>query len=108
MREYTDIIETSGTGLWSSKVKTVKTNAFCIPYVNQEFNHGELRVFFDVDTWNIDEDGLIYTDPAFLDFIREAFGTDDIDYSEQGMQGTGFVSFDVGEEFLMMYGERFE
>ena len=56
MRDFVDFVETSGTGLWSSKVKTVKTNAFCIPYVNQEFSHGELRVFFDVDTWNIDED----------------------------------------------------
>ena len=107
MREYTDIIETSGTGLWSNVIKEVKTTGYTIPY-NNDFEFGELRVYFDTNTWNVDDDGLIYTDPAFLDCIREAFGTDDIDYSEQGMQGTGFVSFDVGQEFLMMYGERFE
>ena len=107
MREYTDFIETSGTGLWSNVIKEVKTTGYTIPY-NNDFDFGELRVYFDTNTWNVDDDGLIYTDPAFLDFIREAFGTDDIDYSEQGMQGTGFVSFDVGQEFLMMYGERNE
>ena len=107
MREFIDIIETSGTGLWSNVIKEVKTTGYTIPY-NNDFDFGELRVYFDTNTWNVDDDGLIYTDPAFLDFVREAFGTDDIDYSEQGMQGTGFVSFDIGEEFLMMYGERFE
>ena len=58
---------------------------------------------FNTDTWNVDTDGLIYTDPAFLESVRVAFGTNDINYSEQGMQGTDFVSFDVGSEFLTMY-----
>ena len=107
MREFIDIIETSGTGLWSNVIKEVKTTGYTIPY-NNDFDFGELRVYFDTNTWNVDDDGLIYTDPAFLDCIREAFGTDDIDYSEMGMQGNGFVSFDVGQEFLMMYGERNE
>lgn len=107
MREFIDTIETSGTGLWSNVIKEVKTTGYTIPY-NNDFDFGELRVYFDTNTWNVDDDGLIYTDPAFLDFVREAFGTDDIDYSEMGMQGNKFVSFDVGQEFLMMYGERNE
>lgn len=103
MQAYLDKIVTSGMGLWSNKVKEVVTKAYSVPYTNEECDFGELRVYFDTDTWNIDEDGLIYTDPAFLESIRVAFGTNDIHYSEQGMQGTGFVSFDVGREFLSMY-----
>jgi hypothetical protein len=96
-------IQTSGNGLWSNAIKEVQCIGFIIPYINEENDFGELRVVFDTNTWNVDEDGLIYTDPAFLDAIREAFGTKDIEYSEAGMQGTNFVSFDVGQEFLTMY-----
>ena len=51
----------------------------------------------------MEEDGLIYTDNNFIAGVREAFGTNDIDYSEQGMQGEDYVSFDVSGEFLNMY-----
>ena len=99
MQAYLDKIVTSGMGYWSDVIKEVKTTKYSIPYTNPECDFGELRVYFDTDTWNIDEDGLIYTDPAFLESVRVAFGTSDIHYSEQGMQGYDFVSFDVGSEF---------
>ena len=104
IQDYQDTIPTSGMGLWSSAVKDVQVTGYSIPYVGQEYR-GELRVYFATKTWNVETDGLIYTDPAFLEHIRVAFGTNDIDYSEQGMQGDDFVSFDVGDEFLSMYGE---
>lgn len=105
MREYQDKIHTCGFGLWSNKIKEVTCTGYTIPYIDKESSDfGELRVYFDTKTWNVEEDGLIYTDPAFLSAIRLAFGTDDIHYSEQGMQGDDFVSFDVGSEFLTMYG----
>lgn len=103
MQAYLDKIVTSGFGLWSDKIKEVRTTKYVVPYTNENCDSGELRVYFDTDTWNIDEDGLIYTDPAFLESIRVAFGSSDIYYSEQGMQGHDFVSFDVGSEFLNMY-----
>ena len=103
MQHYQDKIQTSGTGLWSNAVKNVHCVGFTVPYCNEHHDFGELRVIFDTDTWNVDEDGLIYTGPAFLVAIREAFGTNDIEYSEQDMQGADFVSFDVGREFLTMY-----
>lgn len=103
MRESIKVI-TSGMGLWSEAVKEVICNGFSVPYANEEVDFGELRVYFDTETWNVNEDGLIYTDPAFLAAIRMAMGTNDIEYSEQGMQGANFVSFDVGSEFLTMYG----
>ena len=102
MEHYQDKITTSGMGLWSDKIKDVH----CLGYTtsaNENCDFGELRVYFNTKTWNVDEDGLIYTDPAFLESIRLAFGTNDIEYSEQGMQGTDFVSFDVGRDFLMAY-----
>jgi len=103
MQHYKDRIVTSGFGLWSSKIKEVHVHGFTVPYVNEKCDFGELRVYFDTDTWDVENDGLIYTDPAFLESIRVAFGTSDIHYSEQGMQGDNFVSFDVGREFLCEY-----
>lgn len=103
MRESIKVI-TSGMGLWSEAVKEVICTGFSVPYTNEEGDFGELRVIFDTETWNVETDGLIYTDPAFLAAIRMALGTNDIEYSEQGMQGSNFVSFDVGQEFLTMYG----
>lgn len=103
MQHYQDKITTCGMGLWSEKIKDVECVGYTVPYANQFHNFGELRVYFNTDTWSVDTDGLIYTDPAFLESVRVAFGTNDINYSEQGMQGTDFVSFDVGPEFLTMY-----
>ena len=103
MQAYLDKIVTSGFGLWSDKIKEVKTTKYSIPYINEDCDFGELRVYFDKNTWNVETDGLIYTDPAFLESIRVAFGCRNIEYSEQGMQGDNFVSFDVGAEFLNMY-----
>lgn len=102
MQTYLDKIVTSGTGLWSDKIKEVKTTHYTVSS-NESWDFGELRVYFDTDTWDIDKDGLIYTDEAFLESVRVAFGTSDIHYSEQGMQGTDFVSFDVGFDFLRNY-----
>ena len=105
MRSYSDFIDTTGDGLWSNK----KTSVKCIGYEvhgKQSARFGELRIYFDTTTWDVDEYGLIYTDTGFLAGVRDAFvHGDDIDYSEQGMQGDDFVSFDVGTEFLMNYGE---
>jgi acyl-CoA synthetase (AMP-forming)/AMP-acid ligase II len=98
--------ETSGNGYWSNVKATVQCTMYDIPYINEDLNFGELRVFFDTRTWRVEDDGLIYTDPAFLEYIREAFATNDIVYSEQGMQGRNYVSFDVGSQFIQMYGEN--
>ena len=103
MQHYQDKITTSGTGLWSNKVKDVHCVGYSVPYANEHCDFGELRVYFNTDTWDVEKDGLIYTDPAFLTAIRFAFDSNDIEYSEQGMQGDDFVSFDVGPGFLTKY-----
>jgi hypothetical protein len=111
---------TGGDGLWSTHVASVRVTALVIGYVASHDDngadleedaapvHGELQVGFDTKTWNPDEHGLIYTDRQFYTELREEliklgfskFAADNVGYSEQGMQGDDYVSFDVGMVFL--------
>jgi len=98
------ILETNGEGCWSKVATKVKTTILEL-IANPEDEYGEVRLYFDPTTWNIQTDGLIYTDPGFInDFYGalETTGFDDSDiyYSEQGMQGIDYVSFDVGSHFI--------
>lgn len=103
-------METDGHGLWSNVVKQVQVTKIELDYNNEPYDeggnlYGELRVFFDNESWKTNEDGLIYTDKQFMDDLKgclETYGLDDSDisYSEQGMQGDNFVSCDVGQEFI--------
>jgi hypothetical protein len=69
-----------------------------VKIVNVEIDRGEMLVFFDTNTWDV-KDGLIYNDEGFLNELRAALAevgfNDEIDYSEQGMQGKDFVSLDI-------------
>ena len=97
--------ETSGDGYWSDVAKEVDIEDMRIAYVSDEGDFGELRVYFTKDSWDVDNDGLIYTDKQFMTELRTAltgagFDASDVDYSEQGMQGDNYVSLDVGPSFL--------
>jgi hypothetical protein len=66
---------------------------------------GELRVYFNTATWDVNKQGLIYTDKQFMRELKEllttmGFDAGDVSYSEQGMQGDTYVSCDVGERFI--------
>lgn len=107
------VLTTSGDGYWSNTRKAVKCTSLVAESLvtdgDREF--GELRVYFDTNTWNVHRDGLIYTDKNFLEELRAALNdmgfepeaVDDIHYSEQGMQGDDYVSLDVCEVFLPAY-----
>ena len=97
-----------GMGHWSRRpLRRVHIFSIDINYVNTEGDFGELQAFFDKG-WDVKKDGLIYTDNLWikdfrdglvaLGFSREA--ADNVDYSEQGMQGDDYVSMDVGKKFL--------
>lgn len=103
-------LHTDGSGIWSSYKTSVKITRIglnvpsydCIP---------ELLVYFDRDTWKVEEHGLIYTDNLFeaelQEFLRDC-GFDDIEsvsYSEQGMQGRNYVSFDTSHPFAVSYDQ---
>lgn len=108
MRKVNVTLNTDGCGYWSEVAKAVKIVKLNMPYVNDEEDFGELRVYFDTKTWDVNKDGLIYTDRQFEEELK-AFLTsiglqgEDITYSEQGMQGDDYVSFDVGEAFIQSY-----
>ena len=104
---------TYGTGLWSDKVRSVKIYKAEIVYLNEECDFGELRVYFTKKSWDVNNYGLIYTDPGFIQWLIYYLnleledrhdGNDDINlifekdicYSEQGKQGDNYVSFDIG------------
>lgn len=104
MQAINETMATSGTGLWSNEKRKVKVIGL---KVCRSIAHdgGELQVYFDTETWNNGQHGLIYTDKGFKSALRKylrSAGHDaaDVGYSEQGMQGCNFVSFDVGPKFL--------
>jgi hypothetical protein len=105
MYKVTATLNTNGNGYWSNKRKAVEITGLQLSYTNDELDFGELRVFFNTATWDVNTDGLIYTDKQFMTELKElltvqGFDASDVSYSEQGMQGDTYVSCDVGECFI--------
>jgi hypothetical protein len=105
MYKVTATLNTNGNGYWSNKAKAVDITGLQLSYTNDELDFGELRVFFNTNTWDTHKDGLIYTDKQFMRELKElltakGFDASDVSYSEQGMQGDAYVSCDVGECFI--------
>lgn len=111
-----EVYTTAGDGYWSDVSKDVKVLGMGMYISTQSedgefYSDGDFYVAYDEATWDNAEDGLIYTDSAFLanvqDKVRDVLaqlGVDyttantlagDISYSEQGMQDDGRVSFDA-------------
>ena len=93
------------SSLWSRHAAKVKITSLSMPYINEERDFGELRVYFDTNTWDVENEGLIYTDNQWLREFKSllnslAYDESDVCYSEQGMQGDNYVSLDVGEKFI--------
>ena len=102
------VTHTNGRGHWSTVSGCVKIDRVRLAYLDDELDFGELRAYFDVREWNTNTDGLIYTDPTWIQSFRNCMATlgfsrvalQDIDYSEAGMQGGNYVSMDVGGDFV--------
>jgi hypothetical protein len=118
--ETSIILNTDGKGLWSRAVQAVVVTGIdcAVSKYNDEDSeslYGELRVGFDTASWLTDELGLIYTDKLFLKELREfllsqgftSFAVDQVEYSEQGMQGDDYVSLDAGAEFCTEWLAKF-
>ena len=107
----TVVFSTAGDGLWSNVSKDVEVINMQLGYVSDEGDFGELCVFFDTATWDVDVDGLIYTDSGFYadlqQYIKQQGLVVDLCYSEQGMQGDNYVSLDVGQDFLDSWASKF-
>jgi hypothetical protein len=106
------VLNTAGNGLWSSDERAVRITDIQLGYVADELDFGELCVYFDTRTWNVEKHGLIYTDRRFERELREFLDQhglpgNDVSYSEQGMQGTNYVSLDIGGKFLKAWAKKF-
>lgn len=113
------IFNTDGKrGLWSNVAKAVTITDMTLGRATlwegdtEKDMFGELRVVFDTATWDVDKEGLIYTDSLFIKELREflvAHGLpgEDVCYSEQGMQGDDYVSLDAGTEFYTAWMAKF-
>jgi hypothetical protein len=98
-------LNTAGDGLWSDQARKVATTYMETVVYCLESSYGELRVYFDTDTWKVHKHGLIYTDERFIAELRQALtqhglAGHDAYYSEQGMQGNDYVSLDINAEFV--------
>ena len=101
-------LSTNGQGLWTRFEQTVTVIRVELAYANEDVDFGELVAYFDTSTWDVNKNGLIYTDPRWLEEFRALMRSlgftsracEDINYSEQGMQGSDYVSLDVGADFL--------
>ena len=104
------IFNTAGDGYWSRVAKSVEVVDMKLGYVSDEGDFGELCVYFNTADWDVNKDGLIYTDSEFLHelnaFLVEQ-GLCAVEYSEQGMQGDDYVSLDVGDEFIALWEAKF-
>ena len=107
------VLHTSGGGYWSNTQTRVRVTDLRLDLLDDDDDEpfGELRVYFDTATWDVNEHGLIYTDSGFFAELkqyleRQGLDTSDLSYSEQGMQGDDYVSLDVGELFIASWRER--
>ena len=86
------ILHTDGKrGLWSNVAKAIRITDIKIGYIDDEFEpgkhptFGELRVCFDPDTWDTDEDG--WGSDADPDDAWEEEGVEEIVEEEEGGGG---------------------
>lgn len=108
MLKFGAVLNTSGSGYWSNEARSVECVGLGLGYINEEADFGELRVYFNTKSWDVEQHGLIYTDKQFIEELRATLDDiglvgSDVGYSEQGMQGDDYVSLDVGAEFLQSF-----
>ncbi|APC25816.1 hypothetical protein BST79_gp303 [Only Syngen Nebraska virus 5] len=105
------LIMVGNDGLWnraSKEVFVTKIMMFVgttIDDPDDEPYSSDLQIFFKTSTWDIKKHGLIYTEKNFMEEIKSFMlesgvpedVVSDVQYSEQGMQGTNYVSCDAYE-----------
>jgi hypothetical protein len=105
------VFNTSGDGYWSRRKEPVEIVDMQLGYVSDERDFGELCVYFNTADWDVERDGLIYTDSQFIQdlyaFLTAHGLSTDISYSEQGMQGNNYVSLDVEGSFITSWEAKF-
>lgn len=106
------VLSTCGDGYWSDVAKKVEVTDLKLGYISDEKDFGELCVYFNTKQWDVNKDGLIYTDSKFMSMLQaflceHGLDGNDVSYSEQGMQGDDYVSCDVGVDFINSWAKKF-
>lgn len=105
------ICHTNGKGLWTRVAKAMTVELIkLIAYRGEDGRQfGEMQAVFYSTSWDVHKDGLIYTDPLWIEEFRNLLVNElghskraalDVDYSEQGMQSDDYVSLDCGSIFM--------
>jgi len=98
---------TNGCGLWSTERRTVVLRGLTVSHIDSELDYMCFEAFFTIKSWDINKHGLIYTDKKWLNEFKNLMVLElgispqcanDIDYTEQGMQGDNYVSLCVGRK----------
>lgn len=95
--------------------KVINLNITDVHFTWDDFwrsNGGNMRIYFDSNQWDIERYGFIYGDSSFIDHLVKYFqsigiDSDSFDYDEHGMQGTDYVSLDIGRSFIEALIYRF-
>ena len=115
MNKVIATLHTNGDGLWSDVKRAVNIVDITISGINEDSDFAELCVHFDTNTWDVNADGLIYTDQRFMEELhlllqRAGFTAKEaacVEYSEQGMQGDDYVSCDIYDDGCAAYKRLF-
>ena len=107
MQTFTTL-HTNGKGYWSNIATAVDITKLDLQYCTAERDFGELCVYFNTNSWDVNTNGLIYTDKQFMQELHAYLQTigftaeeaNNVSYSEQGMQTDAYVSCDVGAVFI--------
>ena len=102
MNNINTVLHTDGSGYWSTAQRPVTVTGM-------QLLDCELRVSFCTHSWDTHSLGLIYSDPQFRSELAAYLAaqgiTGEFSYSEQGMQGEDYVSFDVCDQFVTQYSQ---
>lgn len=113
------VCTTDGKGFWSAITRTITIRRIELDYISPtdeellaDYHNDDLyvafRVYFTKKDWDIQRHGLIYTDERFIRELRKQMnkmptfrgifttrGDAAVDYTEQGQQGSNYVSVAV-------------
>lgn len=112
MQVMQTVCNTNGKGFYTATATAVAIVGVELRLYSLTPESGELKVYFDASKWDVRKNSLIYSDPLFEREFKayltsQGLVGDDIMYSEFGMQGKDYVSFDFDQDFKQSWEDKF-